>query len=195
MRTGDSVDERCNQTEEHRKLVELAYMWTAERAYRGVRATTEFAPSGGYSADLLAIMSPFGKVHNERYIPKEKWYKHNSVLVFEAKASRTDFLRHFGPKATNERTEKPMGHLHWIVITDGLVDKSEVPGWWGLLEQRGAALRELKKPTYCELPIERIHEIAHDMLWAKENWMREQECARIMKVVTAMKERGIIQVE
>ena len=193
MRTGNSVDERCNQRPEHRRLVELAYLWLAKRAYRGVRATSEFAPTGGYSADLVAVMSFFGKVYNERYFPIEV-RQQRVVSVWEAKISRTDYLRDFGPKGSG-RTEKPMGNLHWIVTVDGLVDKSEVPNFWGLLEQRGVELRELKKPIYRELSVERLHEIESCMLWAKENHMREYECVRILKVVTAMKERGIIQVE
>lgn len=179
---------RKNQSDAHRELVERSYLWLANRAYRDVRATSEFCPPNGYSADLVALMQFRGEKFNQRYIPDPVLYNSMCVLVFEAKASRPDLRAKFGEKA-NVRTDMPMGHLHWIVATDGLMDKAEAPKFWGLLERRGSILRELKKPTYCPMTRERMMEISVAMLWAEDNMMRHYECCRVMEIVRAMQKK------
>ena len=190
MKTNVPVEYRQNQTLEHNKLVERCYMWLAERAYRGIRATSEFTPSNGYSADLVAIMSFFGKRYNERYVPEE-FRQQKLVLVCEAKVTRSDYLKHFGEGRDNIRTQAPMGNLHWILATAGLIDPSELPKTWGLLEERGASLVEVKKPAFCPMTKERLHEIEGDMLWAEAHHMRELECYRVLKIVEAMEQKGV----
>ena len=190
MRTNVGEGYRANQTEGHQRLVEKAYMWLGERAYRGIRATSEFTPSNGYSADLVAVMSFFGKKFNERYVPEE-FRQQKLVLVCEAKATRSDYLKHFGEGRDNIRTLGPMGNLHWILATAGLIDPSELPRGWGLLEERGASLVEIKKPPFFPMTKERLHEISADMLWAEAHQMRELECYRVLKIIEAMEDKGV----
>lgn len=187
MKTNVGGEYRANQTESHQKLVEAAYIWLLNRAYRGVRGTSEFSASDGYSADLVAITSLFGQKYNERYLPVELHHS-RVVCVFEAKITRSDFLKHFGEGRDNARTKAPMGHLHWILAPAGLLDTSEIPKWWGLLEQRGnGGLVEVKKPQYCVMTKAQVDSIGHDMLWVEGSQMRELECTRIMKIVGAMR--------
>lgn len=186
MRTGYETDARNNQTPLHRALVEASYLWAINKGTaKGIRAASEFCPTHGYSADLLAMLVFTGQHYNQRYMPEKELYYSDNVLIFEAKASKFDFVRHFNDRE-NPRVTTPLGTLHWVVTDDGLVDKEEIPSFWGLLEKTGRGLRETKRPRYCPITQERLCQIGYDLLWARENWQREYECARIMAAVEKM---------
>lgn len=173
-------------SDKHMKLTCLAGTWLANRVTRkGLRGTTEVAIDRGYVADFAALCSL-----QNRFFQAYCSYSHRSpriyrlvvvdgtrryevagtvenylACVFEAKASRADFLSTFGPGSKHAKRREPVGSLHWCVTPRGMIVADELPEFWGLLEERGAGLREVRKPKINVLTDARVDEIAHKLLW------------------------------
>lgn len=93
--------------------------------------------------------------------------------VFEAKATRADFLSTFGGRANDHANRaSPVAHLHWIVIEKGVCTPEEVPGHWGLLQRRGRGLSELKIPTYRQVTPQQLAKIESALLWKPDSGVR-----------------------
>lgn len=67
-------------------------------------------------------------------------FLHGFCIVLEAKVSRADFLRD-AKKQHRATPEKGMGSYRYYITPPGLVDPSELPAGWGLIESKGHACR------------------------------------------------------
>ena len=88
------------------------------------------------------------------------------LVVFEAKVSRADFLGTFDRGHQGNRWT-PTAHLHFVITPRGLLTKDDDLGVWGLLEQYGAGLQQVRMPTLCDHPDDYIDRMAHNLLWLK----------------------------
>lgn len=148
----------------HELLKVRAACWIrARETFSGVKLGYEIRLSPQFVADVVGIGLLQGRF-SEFYglIDDSTHIWHMPIYVFEAKASRADFLKTFGAESNRF---SPPGSLHWVVVEKGVASPSEVPGFWGLLERRGAGLRELKKPEYIAISDARLNEVAFELLW------------------------------
>lgn len=172
------------RTKAHDELSAKALSWVKGRlTRRGGRGGFEFpAPGvGGYIADAACIGS-FQWRHFKRYVfgwgmAATSWEAKRAgrveapnyfCMVFEAKASRSDFQATFGgrnPAHVNRLSA--VGHLHWVVADKGVCEAVEVPEPWGLLVRSGGGLTEVKPPTYCGMGEDEVDRFAHRLLWLK----------------------------
>ena len=173
-------------SDRHTELQSLARRWISNRSFKMCGVTE--ANCVGYVADFVALAGMWSTYH-ERYAHHsalaqktmsywngeyrikgdiDRWY----VCVFEVKVSRADFLNTFNGKDTPHAKARmePVGTAHWVVADKGICKPEELPDFWGLLEPYGTGLTEKKRPKLNVLPDSRIHEIAFDMLWLKENF-------------------------
>lgn len=127
---------------------------------RGWRYGFEIPLGRGYIPDAVVLCGFQGRFA-ERYAPECPEH----ICIFEAKASRADFLGTFGPGPKHANRHESIGTLHWCVTPRGLVAPEEVPAFWGLLEISGNGLRETKQPVYCTQKDARVHEAAYALLW------------------------------
>lgn len=155
----------------HEELTLRAIRWLHNRvSFRGIRYATEIHLAKGYVADAVAIGGFQGQFHS-RYIdlsglrPDEQteWL---TIHVFEAKATRADFISTFGDNpGKHGNRHKPIGGLHWVVVPAGIVKPEEVPSFWGLLEARGRGLSEKKAPYFFDVDWLYRAVIAEEILW------------------------------
>ncbi len=144
-----------------------------------MRCAYEVRLAEGYVADAVALGS-FQMRYDERY-----WYNHHkdslinricnqserkgeSVFVFEAKATRADFLNTFGQRYGNhENRFTPVGTHHWVVVTQGIAKPEEIERlkFWGVLEQSAGGLKEIRSPYWCKIEWTDVLKIAHTILW------------------------------
>jgi len=134
---------------------------------RGLRFGYEIRLAEQYVADVVALCSFQGRYHDQ-YSPGEKYTE--QLLVFEAKATRADYLstfRHSYDKRPNAHVNRltPIGSLHWIVAFPKVCDSDEVPDPWGLLVRTGGGLRELKAPTFYGITEKQRLNAAYELLW------------------------------
>ena len=161
----------ANQTQEHNELCLLVPKWVNARCTgRGMRYAHEVFLGPGYVADAVAIAS-FQYRHEMAYTSGEKvWNRKEAmgpwVCVFEAKASRSDFLATFRDSARGRH--QPVGSLHWVVTPRGLIRPEELPPFWGLLEKRGAGLAEIHTPQLQPITLERLHAVGYEILFKRE---------------------------
>lgn len=174
---------------EHDTLGQMGLTWLAARC-GSFRGATEVQVAPAYVADgaCLSVMyhsefrtrcSGWGMepktiryelseaVPNGPCVPRESGdIADYFASVFEAKATRADFLSTFGGR-DNDHTNRavPVANLHWVVIEKGVCVPSEVPAFWGLLQRRGRGLSEMKRPTYCEQPEHAILKITERLIW------------------------------
>jgi hypothetical protein len=92
------------------------------------------------------------------------------AYLFEVKVSRPDFLSTFGPnhKAEHGNRHHAVASLHWVVTPAGLLntdDRAVLPGWWGLLEQAGTGLREVRPPRLIEVEQKMWAHLHFALLW------------------------------
>jgi hypothetical protein len=81
---------------------------------------------------------------NQRPIPER------IVIVFETKVSRSHFLWTF--KNSPEANRKsPIGNLHYLVIPPDLKCTDHLPNWWGILQQSGRGLREIRPAIFSSI--------------------------------------------
>ena len=77
------------------------------------------------------------------------WLMGFSTLV-ECKASRADFLRD-GKKFFRQYPDFGMGTHRYYMAPSGLIQPSELPEAWGLLEVRGSRIRHLVEAQYQDV--------------------------------------------
>ncbi|KAF1702836.1 hypothetical protein CSC66_08670 [Pseudoxanthomonas kaohsiungensis] len=78
------------------------------------------------------------------------WPSHGHRLDgMEIKVSRGDFLREMKDPTKSEPIYQ-FCHRYWLCCPKGMVQPSELPETWGLLEFSGGSLREKKKATVRE---------------------------------------------
>jgi hypothetical protein len=131
-----------------------------------MRAATEVALGQGYVSDAVAICSLQGRFY-ANYCNGSASRTNYFACIFEAKVTRSDFLTTFGSQKSNRTNRhEPIGSLHWCVTPSKLVERQEVPYWWGLLEQcGGGGLREIKRPKLNTLAAADFDRIAHRLIW------------------------------
>lgn len=157
---------------EHERLVARALPWLRRRVtLRGLRGGPSIPLAQGYVADVVALcwfqnrfeLDYTGLPRRESRVTPE------AACIFEAKATRSDFLSTFGPGPKHANRHAPVGTLHWIVAEPHVVRLlEELPDFWGLLERRGCGLREIRRPTWCPQPDAAIDAIAHQVLWYRD---------------------------
>jgi hypothetical protein len=92
------------------------------------------------------------------------------VAVFEAKATRADFLSTFGSRNNAHKNRRePVGNLHYVVTDTGVCEAHEVPEPWGWLERRGTGLSMKRQARYCRQPELAVLRIAEKLLWNRGN--------------------------
>ena len=158
---------------DHIELQHRAVAWLRSRSTgRGLRAGMEICLRPGYVADVVAVLS-FQHRFAEAYKmlsqhPDKPMVRvsDEAVCIFECKVSRADFLSTFGPNPKHRvnRYEK-QGTLHWVVAAKGVVREGDELGFWGLLEESGRGLREVRAPRRDFLTRARINDVAYELLW------------------------------
>ncbi|MCJ7483901.1 MAG: hypothetical protein MUO31_13160 [Thermodesulfovibrionales bacterium] len=176
-------------SDKHDELAIMALTWLSNKVTgKGMRGTTEVCLSQGYVADAVAICS-LQYTYNSMYIEHSGYkpaimnrtYNRETgkidtivrgdkidnyyACIFEAKASRSDFLSTFNDKEKHLNRRFPIGSLHWCVANKGVCGPDELPDFWGLLETYGSGLTEKKRPLIKILTSEQLDKIAHALLW------------------------------
>jgi len=163
-------------SEQHNLLVEKGLRWLQNRATgRGLRGGFEVPVADGYVADAVGLCA-FQHRFAEMYVREGiKQSGMSSLLVpevacvFEAKATRADFLATFGGGERHKNRKQPVGSLHWVVCTRKIAEPGELPPFWGMLSTRGNGLTEVRRPTFCELADGELERIAYQVLWYAKN--------------------------
>ena len=180
-------------SKEHNRLADMAIKWVRNRS-GSMRGALEVRLGDQYVADAVVI----GAMQHRYYMsycnhwgrdPVRLYPGQNVSLddqhqqaiddgcvpcsfthIFEAKATRSDYLSTFGKNAKNTHANRmiPAGTTHWIVTDPGVCEKDEVPEFWGLLVRRGNGLREIKKPAWCGYSRDTEVVIGNTMLWKPE---------------------------
>lgn len=162
----------------HLDLQKRALKWLRGRLTgKGMRGRQEVYMKPGYVADAVALgnlQQRFDLQYwsNHHDTPK---YNHNhherhfeQVFVFEAKATRADFLSTFGsPYGNHENRFQPVGTHHWVVIAPGIATEEEINKlqFWGVLIESRSGLKEIRAPYWCNIERAEILRIAHVILW------------------------------
>jgi hypothetical protein len=179
---------------DHNGLARASWTWLSNRVSgRGIRGDREVSVGEKYVADFFALCS-FQHTYFDQYckhwgtplitrprypnMPEMAAYTIDSydlpdyfACLFEAKATRSDFLSTFGENRKNHRNRhEPVANLHWCVTPRKLIDADELPDFWGLLEWTGRGLREVKMPTLCQQSDATIDKLAHGLIWQIETW-------------------------
>lgn len=175
-----------NQSPEHQDLCKRCLVWLANKVtQRGLQGRNELRLADGYVVDAIAIASlqsrfyeqvlnlrpiygtagkPLSAADQERL---NTWPENEFVFIFEAKASRSDFLSTFGNSSKHENRMTPIGNFHYVVARKGVCTIDEVPEFWGLLMASGVGLRILKQPKYLACSKATLHGIAYSILWKR----------------------------
>jgi len=180
------MNPEMNTISKHDELKLMALTWLNNKVTgKGLRGTTEVTLADGYVADAVALCSlqyRFFTQYTARGYPDAHPFKLNYfACIFEAKASRNDFLSTFNDSDKHQNRHKPVGNLHWCVTPRGLVDPGELPEFWGLLERSGSGLRERKRPVLNVLTESALDTIAHALLWgiqARRRYLACKQCGR-----------------
>jgi hypothetical protein len=167
-----------NQTPEHCELANRAIRWMGARSTgRGIYGGTEVRLAEGFVVDAAAI-GGFQRRFLAEYLEvsglKEKTYACGEIrgdvcnefaCVFEAKATRSDFLNTFGAKSGHHANRhEPIGSLHWCVTPPGIVKDDELPEFWGHLQATGSGLKQVKLPRIVLVEQETINRFAYGIL-------------------------------
>lgn len=196
--------DRMTASENHNELACMGLTWLRNKITgKGMRGTTEVCLDIGYVADAVVLCSFQSRyyeqyckasdlkplVYNRQVLGKRVNYTESEGIVnyfacvFEAKATRSDWLNTFGASPNHQNRHKPIGSLHWCVTPRKLIDPNELPDFWGLLEEYGAGLREVKKPRInTEAQLDKI---AHTLIWplqAVRNLIICQRCGRWTRI-------------
>lgn len=175
-----------NQSLEHQDLCKRCLVWLANRVtQRGLHGRNELQLADGYVVDAIAMASLqsrfyeqflrlrpiYGTAGKPLSVADQKrldtWPKNEFVFIFEAKASRSDFLSTFGSGAKHENRMTPVGNFHYVVARKGVCEVDEIPEFWGLLMASGVGLRILKHPKYLQCSTATLHSIAYLILWKR----------------------------
>lgn len=157
----------------HNILSEMALRWlNCKVTGRGLRGGYEVPIVAGYVADAVGLCA-FQSRFCDLYIGDKNYKRINPYCVirpevaciFEAKATRSDFLSTFGKSNQDPNRATPVGNLHWCVCGRGIAKPEELPDFWGLLSVRGTGLTEHKRPLFMPTSEATIHQIAYQVLW------------------------------
>ena len=162
----------------HKDLTERSIKWLRGRLTgKGMRGDREVYVAQGYVADAVALgnlqqrydLEYWANHHQDRQFNHRHHERHHEqAFVFEAKATRSDFLSTFGsPYGNHENRFTPIGTHHWVVIAKGIVKPEEIENlqFWGVLIQSGNGLREIRPPYWCNIERQNILKLAHTILW------------------------------
>ncbi len=175
------------RSEKHDELTGKALCWISSKfAARGGRGGFEFRVPGfhGYVADAAAIGNLQGR-YAQRFRPQKPGYTWQEfTMVFESKATRSDFLSTFGKGDRHSNRLVAVANLHWVVAAKGICTPDEVPEFWGLLVESGSGLRELKAPICQEQETENVHRFAYSVLWLKprRTWLHHADVDERLRV-------------
>ena len=167
-------------SEVHNLLAIAGLRWLHNKATgRGVRGGFEVPLAEGYVADAVGLCA-FQQRFADAYVGKSNMERDGIYLivpevicVFEAKATRSDFLATFGGGERHANRNSPVGNLHWCVCPQNVALPGDLPDWWGLLSRRGAGLEELRAPTFRPQDDATLFRMAYQVLWyAKNNQQR-----------------------
>lgn len=171
-------------SELHNMLAKLALRWLHNKVTgRGLRGGFEVPMAVGYVVDAAAICC-LQQRFAETYIGEEYFERPNAftlvvpevVFVFEAKATRSDFLSTFGngPRHENRKSvTDAVAHFHYCVCPHKVAKPEELPPFWGLLQTRGAGLGVIRRAEFCDVGRSVVTEAAYNILWyAKYNHSR-----------------------
>ena len=148
-----------NQSRIHEELSHRALTWITNMATgRGFRGDVEIPINKGYIADAAGQLSFQWRFYKRYGIA----FGELLSCIFESKVSRPDFFRTFDGKSNRH---SPIASLHWVVTPKELVSIEEVPDFWGLLEDSGNGLREIKKPIFQIASLAQHDALASAILW------------------------------
>lgn len=154
----------------HTELIRRSLCWLSNISTgKGIRACPEFILSEGYVADAGAIMNLqlkwACKFMTEDQRLRREINHDDYTFIIESKAFRSDFQKtfvhgnHIGDRLI------PKANFHFVVTAKDVVKfPSEIPSFWGHLEESRNGLRLVKLPTYCPQPIESIYEFGYRIL-------------------------------
>lgn len=163
-------------SELHNWLAERSLRWLRQRVTaRGLRGGFEVPIADTYIADAVALCC-FKDRFARKYIGRDNFREVAGVYiipelacVFEAKATRSDFLATFVGTARHANRRCPVGSLHWAVCGRNVCEAEELPDIWGLLQVRGAGLTEQRQPRYCPQSPATLNRTAYQILWYAKN--------------------------
>lgn len=178
---------------EHDTLARRGLVWFAARcgSFRGaheVQVAPQYVADAAclgvlYHSEFRKLLDAWGlRAETIRYTLDDNIHIEGSdvpdyfSVVFEAKATRADFLSTFGGRDNSHANRnQPVAHLHYVVTQRGVCETSEVPVMWGHLIASGGGLRCLRHPTYNAMPEIAVLRLAERLLWNRGN----QAAARI----------------
>lgn len=169
-------------SELHYNLTKRVRRWMRRRATGvGFDWATEVYLAEGYVADAVVIsqlqhrfwlevtrsnLQEFRALNRDRVVAPEKL-----VIVFETKVSRGDFLCTFN-NANEGNRRVPIGNLHYLIIPTDLRCDDHLPEWWGIVEQSGNGLREVRPAKYCKIEESQLWHAAFRVLLASHRLPR-----------------------
>ncbi len=160
----------------HKDLARRAIPWIRSRSTgRGIQCGHEVPVAPSYVADTV-VLCGLQNQFRKRYAPDRGLERDDDgvrvlpefACIFEAKATREDFLKTFGDLTSNRFTY--VGSLHWIVVPDVNIITETHIGHWGVLVRSAGGLREALEPTYLSRPFRDICHIAYHLLWHGKEW-------------------------
>ena len=171
----------------HVELTKRTRRWMRRRATgAGVAWASEVYLGQGYVADAVLVGSLQHRFwlevtksnieefralgSRDRVIAPEKL-----VIVFEAKVSRSDFLATFSRENGNRLA--PAGNLHYLVASDNLTNFDCLPGWWGILQQSGNGLRQIRPSIYRDVAEQQLWHAGFRVLLAQRSAISNQQSA------------------
>ena len=182
--TNESVKGENIKTYSHDELTVKAGKWLHSKVtMSGIRSEFEVAIAKGYIADYVALTWLQGRFMELYGAIGGGWIKEeiepgcdilrpaqypaapSLVLVFEAKASRSDFLSTFNNSKTHANRKEPVGSFHWVIANHRICEPNELPDFWGLLMPSGRGLHEVRRPTFHDISKAVMNEIAYRILW------------------------------
>lgn len=128
----------------------------------GYQWAAEVSLSEGYVADAVAIASLQGRFWLQAGGTYEDAIPERLVFVFETKVSQSDFNAKFGCETNRQH---PIGNLHYVVIPP-TIDFNCLPEFWGVIQQSGRGLRELRPARLQPIPEDRLWHAAYRVLLA-----------------------------
>jgi len=140
-----------------------------------MRSGFEVPLADSYVADWVALCG-FQERFRRQYVPEFQMERRDGVLispefacVFEVKVSRSDFLSTFSTfgRAAGRCAPRasPVGSLHWIVASRGVVRAEDDLGYWGLLVVSGGGLHEVRRANFTPRAAGGLYKIGYHLLW------------------------------
>lgn len=156
---------------QHTELTRRALVWLSNIAtQKGIRGCPEITLFEGYVADGGAILNLQHQwqckfMTNDQRLKREIDCD-DYTFIIESKAFRSDFQKTFIKNGHGVGSRMiPRANFHFVVTAKGVVQlPSEVPDFWGHLEESRSGLRLVKVPSYCPHALEKIHEFGYRIL-------------------------------